>query len=463
MKRHDNLRRITRKLGGFLEVCLLTLLYCYTWSSSYASHGIAEYDGKGIYLLMAVYAIWVTLIFWWSESFKFGHLKAVDIVISQCISMMVVNVMTYFQLCLIASRMIDPWPMVVLLVADIPLLVLFSYLFTSLYHRMFSARKMLMVYGDKRALMLQLKMRSRPDKYDIEETVCVDRGLDYIKQRILHHHAVVISDIPDENRNAILKFCYANGIRTYVTPKISDVIITGAEDIHLFDSPLYLIRSTGLNMEQRIAKRLMDIVLCLVALAILWPFMLLIALAIKIEDGGPVFYKQRRCTRNNEEFDILKFRSMIVDAEKDGKSIPATDCDPRITKVGRVIRALRVDELPQIFNILSGKMSVVGPRPERIEHIEKYTEEIPEFAFRCKVKGGLTGYAQVYGKYNTTPYDKLKLDLIYIEHYSFLLDCKLILTTVATLFKRESTEGFDKQIAEADLDELLESTEKTEV
>ena len=182
-----------------------------------------------------------------------------------------------------------------------------------------------------------------------------------------------------------------------------------------------------------------------------------------IEDGGPVFYKQRRCTRNNEEFDILKFRSMIVDAEKDGKSIPATDHDPRITKVGRVIRALRVDELPQIFNILSGKMSVVGPRPERIEHIEKYSEEIPEFAFRCKVKGGLTGYAQVYGKYNTSPYDKLKLDLTYIEHNSFLLDCKLILTTVATLFKRESTEGFDKQIAEADLDELLKSTEKTEV
>ena len=192
------------------------------------------------------------------------------------------------------------------------------------------------------------------------------------------------------------KHGYKIGKRTYVTPKISDIIVGGAEDIHLFDTPLYLIRARGLNFEERFFKRTMDIVCCLLALAVSWPFMIAIAIAIKAEDGGPVFYKQRRCTRDNKEFNILKFRSMIVNAEKNGRSIPAVDHDPRITRIGRVIRALRVDELPQIFNILSGKMSIVGPRPERIEHVQKYTQEIPEFAFRAKVKGGLTGYAQVY-------------------------------------------------------------------
>jgi lipopolysaccharide/colanic/teichoic acid biosynthesis glycosyltransferase len=173
--------------------------------------------------------------------------------------------------------------------------------------------------------------------------------------------------------------------------------------------------------------------------------MLIIALAIKLEDGGPVFYKQKRVTIGGNTFDILKFRSMIVNAEELGISIPATGNDPRITKVGKVIRAMRIDELPQILNILKGDMSIVGPRPERVEHVEKYTELIPEFKYRLKVKGGLTGYAQIYGKYNTSAYDKLRMDLMYIEGYSFLLDLKLIITTIRILFSKESTEGFEKQ------------------
>ena len=174
------------------------------------------------------------------------------------------------------------------------------------------------------------------------------------------------------------------------------------------------------------------------------PIMAVIAIAIKLEDGGPVFYKQKRATYGGNVFEILKFRSMIVDAEKEGISIPATGEDPRITKVGKVIRALRVDELPQIFNILKGEMSVVGPRPERIEHDQEYTSQIPEFQYRLKVKGGLTGYAQIYGKYNTSAYDKLRMDLLYIENYSILLDIKLILTTIRIMFSKESTEGFEK-------------------
>ena len=191
------------------------------------------------------------------------------------------------------------------------------------------------------------------------------------------------------------------------------------------------------------------------------PIMLVVAIAIKIEDRGPVFYKQKRTTRYGETFDILKFRSMIVDAEKAGISIPATGHDPRITKVGRVIRAMRIDELPQILNILKGDMSIVGPRPERVEHVEEYTRKIPEFEYRLKVKGGLTGYAQIYGKYNTGAYDKLRMDLLYIENYSILLDIKLILTTIRIMFSKDSTEGFDKAAENEKLaQELIEKAKK---
>ena len=202
-------------------------------------------------------------------------------------------------------------------------------------------------------------------------------------------------------------------------------------------------REYALTVEQRIAKRLIDIICSLLLLLIASPFMLITAIAIKCYDGGPVLYKQVRCTRGAKEFMIMKFRSMRVDAEKDGVARLAAKNDSRITPVGRFIRAVRIDELPQLFNILKGDMSFIGPRPERPEIIRQYMEEMPEFAFRMKVKAGLAGYAQVYGKYNTTPYDKLKLDLSYIENYSVWLDLKLMLLTLKILIKPESTEGIE--------------------
>ena len=192
-------------------------------------------------------------------------------------------------------------------------------------------------------------------------------------------------------------------------------------------------------------KRFFDIFLCVFALIMLSPVFLVIAILIKCEDGGPVFFKQKRMTRNGREFDILKFRSMIVDAEKYAGAVLATDNDPRITKVGKVIRATRLDEIPQILNILKGDMSIVGPRPERKVIADEYCKDIPEFAYRLKVRGGLTGYAQIYGKYNTSAYDKLRLDLMYIENYSLMLDIKLIILTLRIIFSKESTEGIDKQ------------------
>jgi exopolysaccharide biosynthesis polyprenyl glycosylphosphotransferase len=293
------------------------------------------------------------------------------------------------------------------------------------------------------------KVKTRQDRYRIKEVVCVDKTWEELIDIIDKSEAVMVYDIHSELRNKIVKYCYEKDIRLYITPKISDIILRSSDNIHLFDTPLLLSRNNGFSFEQKFFKRLLDVLVSIVVIVVTAPIMLIIAIAIKLHDGGPVFFKQKRCTLNGEVFEIHKFRSMIVDAEKEGISVPASEKDPRITPVGNVIRATRLDELPQIFDILSGKMSLVGPRPERIEHVEKYTADIPEFAYRLKVKGGLTGYAQIYGKYNTTAYDKIKLDLMYIQNYSILLDLKLILMTIKIIFMKESTEGFDeKQITE---------------
>ncbi len=303
---------------------------------------------------------------------------------------------------------------------------------------------MLLIYGNKRGVGLKIKMDSRKDKYNISKLISVDEGLEKIIAEIPKYDAVILNDVPAQTRNDILKYCYRNRIRTYVAPKLTDIMLRGGKNITLFDTPLLLVKGTGLTPAQRVVKRSMDIILCSIAMIPAAPVMAIVALAIKLEDGGPVFFKQKRMTRFGREFEIMKFRSMIVDAEKYAGAVLATEDDPRITKVGRVIRATRLDELPQLLNILKGDMSIVGPRPERKVIADEYCKDIPEFPFRLKVRGGLTGYAQIYGKYNTSAYDKLRLDMMYIENYSLLLDIKLIILTLRIIFSKESTEGIDK-------------------
>ncbi len=438
-------KNMIRGVEGFFEVIVLSLMYYFIWRHCYADEAFPQYLGYGKFVLIGIYAVLVAILFNSFDSFQFGYLRVTDIVVAQCISLFMVNFITYFQLCLIANELIPVWQMAVLLVLQTVVAVVLPYIYSVIYHRLYSAHKMIMVCGTDDAAILKIKMESRPDKYRINRMISIDEGLDAICKAISEYHSVILNDVPAVIRNDILKFCYSNCIRTYVTPKLSDIIMRGSTEICLFDTPLVLVRGAGLTFVQRLMKRTMDIILCLIAMIVALPIMLIVALAIKLDDGGPVFYKQKRVTLDGREFDILKFRSMIVNAEACGAQ-GATDNDPRITRVGKIIRATRLDELPQILNILKGDMSIVGPRPERIENVEEYSRAIPEFNFRHKVKGGLTGYAQIYGKYNTSAYDKLRLDLMYIENYSVLLDIKLILMTVRIIFKKESTEGFDKVI-----------------
>ena len=318
----------------------------------------------------------------------------------------------------------------------------------NIYRKLFPPLQILEIYGDTEQEKLSQKVNSRADKYHVAKSVPYTLGRKAISAEIQKYDAVLLNDLPNTEKGHALKMCFDMNKRVYFTPKISDIIVKSSEELNLFDTPLFLCRNIGLKWSQLFVKRFFDILLSGIALVMLSPLMMITAVAIKIDDGGPVFYRQERCTIGGKRFLILKFRSMIVDAEKDGKPHPAGEHDDRITRVGRFIRAIRIDELPQLINILIGDMSIVGPRPERWEHVEKYTNDIPEFSYRMKVRGGLTGYAQVYGKYNTEPLDKLKLDLYYITNYSILLDVQIVFETVKILFQKESTEGFAEERVE---------------
>lgn len=444
MKKYEQYKRLIMFMLGLLMVVVLGLAYGYVWHTHYLYLVVYPFLGKGNLLVIAIYMILLAFFLQVYSGFKFGYLKFGDIILSQILSIVITNFITYLQISLIGRALLNITPMVVLTIADIIIAAVCSYIASLIYHKMYPPHNTLMIYGSKMADSLERKMRKRSDKYQIKDVVDVNVGLDRLEKMMEDYDAVLICDVKTEMRNKILKFCFDKSIRTYITPKISDIIVRSADDIHLFDTPLLLCRNTGLSFEQRVVKRMMDLVISVIILAVTSPLLLLTAVAIKVCDGGPVFFKQKRCTINGKVFEILKFRSMIVDAEKPGMAIPAKDRDPRITPVGRIIRATRIDELPQLINVLKGEMSIVGPRPERIEHVAKYSEEIPEFSYRLKVKGGLTGYAQVMGKYNTTAYDKLKLDLMYIENYSIALDIKLLLMTIKIVFSKESTEGFEE-------------------
>lgn len=362
---------------------------------------------------------------------------------SQFISITAVNIITYFQISLIGRRFMNILPIGLMTVMDFAIIAAWIIANNKIYLHLYPPRKLVIIYGSRNAATLTNKMSRREDKYMICESVNVHEDIERIKNEILKYEGAIICDISGTIRNDIIKFCFEHSKRVYLSPKISDIIIRGGTDINLFDTPLLLCRNSGLSAEQRFFKRMLDLVLSFIAVVIFSPIMLIIAAAIKIDDGGKIFYKQKRLTINAKEFYVYKFRSMVEDAEKGGIKL-ATDSDPRITRVGRFLRKTRLDEIPQFFNILKGDMSLVGPRPERPELTEKYEKDMPEFKFRLKVKAGLTGYAQVLGVYDTTPLDKLKMDLMYIERHSIALDLRILLMTIKTMFSPgESNEKID--------------------
>ncbi len=442
MKSYEKYKRLIKLLFSAVTLILLVGVYGCVWIGYYNKEVLqAPFFRRGNWLVIVLYGALLIFFLQMYGGFKVGYLKRGNLLYSQILSVLFTNIFTYFQIAIIDKRFLNPVPMVIMTIAEFIVILLWTWLFQLAYGKLFPPRKMLLISGDRSDYHLLEKINARDDKYEICKVVNYRRGIDKLKAEIQKYDAVIIGDMPSHDRNVLLKHCYETSIRSYSVPKISDILLRSSNELNLFDSPLLLSRNIGLTMEQQWVKRAMDISLSLAGLIIAFPFFAVIAASIKLTDGGPVFYKQTRLTKNGAKFEIYKFRTMIQDAEKIGGPQLASERDPRILPVGRLLRATRMDELPQLLNILKGDMSVVGPRPERPELAAEIEKEIPEFQYRLKVKAGLTGYAQVYGKYNTTSYDKLKLDLTYIRNYSVLLDFKLIFMTPKILFIKESTEG----------------------
>lgn len=436
-----------RFFANSILVLMALLCYIYVWFNYVNVMLDKTYIMKGNFLVIGVYALIITYFISFFGGFKIGVNKKSNVIISQIIGLLISNGI-YFIVTVMMAGYMSYIPKFLCyygctFVVQAVLVTIISYLFMTLYYKVFPPYKVLNIKGNHEN-NLAFKFASRNDKYNVAGEISFDADIAEIDKMVDDYDAILINDVPSEKRNRILKICFAKGKRVYITPKISDIIIRSAETLAVFDTPLLLANNSTLNITERIIKRAFDIFLSAFGLIILSPLMILISLAIFLYDRGPVFYRQTRYTKNGKTFRILKFRSMIPNAEKDGVARLAAEKDDRITPVGKFIRATRLDELPQFFNILSGDMSFVGPRPERPEIADEYEKELPEFAFRLRVKAGLTGYAQIFGKYNTTSYDKLKLDMIYVENCSLLMDLKLLLLTLKVIFMKESTEGLEE-------------------
>lgn len=444
-KKKEQYKRLLTFLSSFIIIAVFAEAFSYVWNLDYNSEMLDPYWKNGNILMVMIYILVYILCTNSFSGFRVGYFKVGSLIGSQTLGILMTNAITFLEVSLIGRGRLSVMPILVLTVFDLAFAAVWAFVFTKIFSNIYPPRKMIIVYGNSSAQFLVRKMSSRVDKYIINESISCDEKIEIIKERILEHDAVIISDIPSKMKNQLVKFTFDHDIRTYINPKLSDIIIRSADECNLFDTPLLLCRNDGPSMEQLAVKRLVDIFGSLLLLLIAFPFMLITALAIKLYDRGPVLYSQERLTLDGKVFKVHKFRSMIVNAEKHGAQLAGKN-DDRITPVGKIIRKIRFDELPQLINILKGDMSFVGPRPERPELADKYEKDMPEFRYRLKVKAGLTGYAQVMGKYNTTPYDKLKLDLMYIENQSLRLDLKLILMTIKICFIPDATEGVDGEV-----------------
>lgn len=462
-KTNENVKSIYRILGNFIVTAIMIWQYIMVWDKSLVFMMDHEFQWRGRLLMFGIYAALVIVFTYAFEGYKMGINKIGNVVLSQILALVAANVIALAIIILMVGSSFSVGKILLdfggmflqQLIKDVILTVIIIFV----YEHIFSPYSVLVISGEHQNNLKQ-KMSMRGDTYIIDGEISCKESMSVIAQEISKYDAVLVNDVPSESRNKILKMCFDQSKRVYFTPKISDIFVRSSEEINMFDTPLYLCKNMGLAPWQRFVKRGMDIVISLVGILLTSPIMLVTALAIKLYDQGPVFYKQTRCTINGKEFQIMKFRSMIVDAEKDGRARLATEHDSRITPVGRFIRATRIDELPQFFNILFGDMSMVGPRPERPEINEQYCKAVPEFAYRLRVKAGLTGYAQVHGKYNTSSYDKLKLDLIYVEKCSILLDIQLLLQTMKVVLQKEATEGVAEGQFTADVSAQTEQKEE---
>lgn len=422
------------------------------YNSAYNDHGVGQ---TRFLIFVGLY----TLVLWFSlrtyKAYDFGMTSSGMLIYSQTLAGLVTNVAFYVVFVVANSKVFNPLPLVGFFLIQAIINCIWSVIVNRIYYKLNAPKKTVIFYCEEVELIRLQEVYSRKKNFEVTDTVKINENCNWVKYAE-NSEAVFLTDLPLDIRNSILEYCVEKGIQCYAAPYIGDIIMMGAKHMDMFSVPVFEVSRAIPKIEYALIKRIFDIACSLVGIVVLSPVMAITAIAIRAYDKGPAFYKQVRLTKNGKQFKILKFRSMRVNAESDGVARLASDNDDRITPVGKIIRACRLDELPQLFNILKGDMSIVGPRPERPEIAAQYLEDLPAFNLRLQVQAGLTGLAQVYGRYNTEPADKLQMDLMYVNEMSFLQDFRLIMATIKILFIKDSTQG----TAEGQLTAQAQKTEK---
>ena len=374
-----------------------------------------------------------------------GRRKSKPIIFSLVLATLFTDIIVYLQLMIMntitpnihAFRFSNLEILAISYVLQVLFIIIAVYGGNALFFTIHKPQKCYVVTSSQDALDAVVRGISKYKKqYEIVEVF--DYRDKMLLRKLKDAETVFIYDIPIQHRTEVTNYCYKTRKNVYFNPEMEDIIEMSSEFYQLDDISMLNYNVKGLTMEQRIFKRCLDIGLSLVMGIFTSPIWIVSAIAIKVHDGGAILFKQDRATINGKVFQVYKFRTMKENVEN--RSV--TDNDDRITKPGKILRKIRMDELPQLLNILKGDMSFVGPRPEMVENVELYSDELPEFKYRLRVKAGLTGYAQIAGKYNTTPKDKLMMDMMYIENYTIFKDIQLLFQTAIVLLKSDSTEAF---------------------
>lgn len=436
-----------RSICNVITTLFVIFSFAFIWYNNLNPLQLKSFLMKGNFLVIGIYLFFFLLFMSVFGGFKLGIYTKTNIIISQTIALFCASFMQILFVIMLVGK-VGHIPAILLSFTEMYIVqVIFVFFFTivvmNIYHKLFNPYELLHIYADEND-NISKRFLNQHLNYVIKDKVSCFDTMENIISHIDNFDLVMIDDIPVDKREIIQNICYSKEKKVYFVPSIIDIINKNSKYSHLLDTPLYFSKNNVMPVLEKIVKRIGDIFISAVGIIITSPIMIAVAAAIFFYDKGPVFYKQARYTQDGKIFKIIKFRSMIQNAESDGKARLASENDDRITPVGHFIRACRIDELPQFFNILKGDMSIVGPRPERPEIADEYCKQLPEFRYRLYVKAGLTGYAQVYGKYNTTFVDKLKLDMIYVGNASILLDIQLILLTLKVIFQKESTEGLEE-------------------
>lgn len=438
------MKKIPFAVVKMVNIVLLMIPFVICWTLYYEPRTTTVGSKQVSVLVMIIFFLICYYFGQRLDCFRVSILQIRDVIFGEVLATMITDVIMYILIWMLSIHLPNLIPGLITWGGQCVIGVIWAYVMHQSYFSTHPPLRTIVIYDERMGMENLIHTYGLEKRFNIKTVYPVESIMDKLEV-MEEFDAAFLCGIHSRERNIILKHCISHKIKLFMIPRIADVMMRGSEQIHMLHLPILKTQRYKPPIEYQIIKRTMDIVVSGIATIVLSPLFLITAIAVK-SDGGPAFYKQKRLTKDGKVFEILKFRSMRVDAEKySGAVLSAGENDPRITKVGRIIRACRLDELPQLLNILKGDMSLVGPRPERPELQKEIEKEVPEFGLRLQAKAGLTGYAQVYGKYNTTFYDKLLMDLMYISKPSILEDLTIMLATVKILTSKESTEGVGEE------------------